>query len=216
MVILKTPSYLTNDRIEGEANKILYSLEQAYTKIIKPPIPIDTIVEQLLDLNFDWDDILDDDKHIILGCLEPNNKRILMNTRRLNYFTAFWGSEAYTKAHEVGHWCMHVAKADDTYQLALPGLQEGENYLCRDGKSDPREIQAEKFAAFLLMPRHLILQEIEGLDLTKWPTLYRLRDLFGVSITAMKNRLTGMGLIYVVDKQIFHSEVEANGCVPLL
>lgn len=216
MVVLNNPEFITNDRIEGKANKLLYSFEEVYAKIQNPPIPIDQIVEQFLDLIYDWDEIPDENDGKILGCLIPQKKKILMNSRHLDYFNVYGGTEAYTKAHEVGHWIMHVAKENDIYQPTLPGIQDGGNYLCRDGKYDPREIQAEKFASYLLMPRHLIMQEVHGCDLTKWPTLYSLRDLFGVSITALKNRLVGMGLIYVVDKKIYHSKEEAIGCIPLM
>lgn len=216
MVVLNELGFVTNDRIEGKANRLLYSYEGAFTKIQNPPIPIDRIVEQFLDLIYDWDDIPDEEDGRVLGCLIPKSKKILMNSRHLDYFASYGGTEAYTKAHEVGHWIMHVAKETDSYQPMLPGIKEGESYLCRDGKSNPREIQAEKFAAYLLMPRHLIMQEVNGHDLTKWPRLYALKDLFGVSITAMKHRLVEMGLIYVVDKNIFHSKEEAQGCIPLI
>jgi Zn-dependent peptidase ImmA (M78 family) len=106
---------------------------------------------------------------------------------------------------------LHIAKKEDAIQLGFPGLISTEQYLCRSNGGDSREIQAERYAAYLLMPRKLILQEIDGLDLTRWPNLYKLRDAFKVSITAMTKRLTALGLIAISGKTIYRSSEEAHG-----
>jgi len=62
------------------------------------------------------------------------------------------------------------------------------------------------------MPHHLIKLEIDGLDLLHWSALYTLKDRFGVTITAMKNRLLGLGLIFVSPEgKIFQSREEYEG-----
>ncbi len=72
--------------------------------------------------------------------------------------------------------------------------------------------QADRYAATILMPSALVLRAVEGRDLLAWPTLYDLRDGFGVSITALKIRLETMKLIYVTpDKTIHRSKAEALG-----
>ena len=90
--------------------------------------------------------------------------------------------------------------------------------LCRKRASDAdrRELQAERFAAFLLLPKHLLVPAIEGVDLLQWATLYRLRDAFHVSISALTFRLQGLGLIYVKDKTLYPSKAAAIGQLPLL
>ena len=65
---------------------------------------------------------------------------------------------------------------------------------------------------FLLMPTSLLLETIQGVDLLNWPNLYRLRDLFQVTITALTVRLTRLNLLYVADdKQLFPSRQEYDG-----
>jgi hypothetical protein len=60
------------------------------------------------------------------------------------------------------------------------------------------------------------MNAIKNVDITEWRTLYYLKDSFGVTITAFKKRLEGLGLIYVADdKKIFHSKVEALGAKSL-
>jgi Zn-dependent peptidase ImmA (M78 family) len=61
------------------------------------------------------------------------------------------------------------------------------------GSDARREQQADRFAAYLLMPSRLLLSRCEGLDLSRFPTRYKLRDQFGVSITAMNLRLKELG-----------------------
>jgi hypothetical protein len=211
MTLIKDVKFIPDEAIERKACNLLADFESRFGRITSPPIPIDSIIEKFLDLRFDWDDLDDTDNDKILGCLNPGAKKILMNTRRINFFDQYWGTEAYTKAHEVGHWDLHVVKPGDAIQLGLPGFSEEAQYLCRNNSGDSREIQAERYAAFLLMPQHLVMQEIDGRDLTRWQTIYWLRDLFSVSITAMTKRLTKLGLIYVSDKVIYHSADEALG-----
>ncbi|MBC8507267.1 MAG: ImmA/IrrE family metallo-endopeptidase [Anaerolineales bacterium] len=211
MTLLKDVKFVPEQAIEIKAYHLLADFEAQYGTIVSPPVPIDRIIEKFLDLRFDWDEIDDTEDDKILGCLLPGKKKILMNSRHVKFFDQYWGTEAYTKAHEVGHWDLHVVKPGDPHQLGLPGFDKGKQYLCRNSTADSREIQAEIYAAYLLMPHQLVMQEIDGLDLTRWPNLYRLKDIFGVSITAMTKRLSKLGLIYVRDKVIYRSEEESQG-----
>ena len=71
--------------------------------------------------------------------------------------------------------------------------------------------------AYLLMPTSLLLETIQGVDLLNWPNLYRLRDLFQVTITALTVRLTRLNLLYVADdKQLFPSRQEYDGQMRLV
>lgn len=58
------------------------------------------------------------------------------------------GRQRFTAAHEIGHFILHRDKIGD-------GLHE--NYLLRsDSLSNRQEVEANKFAADLIMPRELI------------------------------------------------------------
>jgi len=197
--VLKDITYISNKALELKAYALLAGFESQYGKIHQPPIPIDQMIEFYLDLDFDWDDILDTEEAKILGCLDPKAKKILMNSRHVDFFNEYWGTEAYTKAHEVGHWDLHVAKPGDAVQLTLPGVPKEEPYLCRQNSNNIREIQAERYAAYLLMPDSLLKPAIHGLNLATWKSIYSLKDNFGVSVTAMKKRLVSLNLIYIGD-----------------
>lgn len=209
--MITNPTFMPDRVIEQRAHQMLSGFESRFGKIASPPVPIDKLIERHLDLWIEWCDIADTDDEKILGYLKPDEKKIYMNALRRDHFEEYIGTEAYTKAHEVGHWDMHVIKSGET-QLQLPFFAPPQTFLCRGDKKDSREIQAERYAAYLLMPHHLVISEIAGLDLTRWRTLYELKDKFGVTITALKNRLVGLKLIYISqDGKIFHSEEESTG-----
>ncbi len=106
------------------------------------------------------------------------------------------GPERFTLAHELAHW---IYDADSPEQLAFDLGDQIENTFCYHreslGLSDIlriREINANKLAAHLLLPEHLLqLEDIE----------WALEDLPGaaarwqVSRTMLKIRLQEMGLL---------------------
>lgn len=210
--MLREKRYVPDSEIENKANALLNGFQSQYGIINSPPIPIDQIIEHYLDLWLDWDTINDRDDAKILGLLNHNTKKITLNEKHRDHFEEYIGTEAFTKAHEVGHWDLHVVKIGEPVQLPLLGDIYSEPYLCRQEKLDKREFQAERYASYLLMPHDLLLEKIMGVDLTKWHNLYSLKDAFGVTITAFTKRLKGLGKIFINDnKQIFLSKEEAHG-----
>ena len=85
--------------------------------------------------------------------------------------------QRFTAAHELGHFVLHRDQIGDRHE---------DNYLLRGkGLSSPIEIEANKFAADLLMPYLLIAHEIEQ----GCQTVEALAEKFRVSETAMSIRL---------------------------
>ena len=187
--------FLSDKKLEQLANDLLARYEQAIAPIIKPPTPVEEIADFLLELNIEWLDIADSDDDPVLAYLHPGASVIRFNQRRMDYFDAYPGTYEFTMAHELGHYMLHV-----TNDEAVPSDQDRQQaYLCRVNitTQSRREWQAERFASYLLMPTHLLLPLIENTDLTNWSNLYRLRDQFKVSISAMKNRLQALGLVHL-------------------
>jgi Zn-dependent peptidase ImmA (M78 family) len=107
----------------------------------------------------------------IEGAFFRKENKILINSTRPPKRMVF------TLAHELGHAVMHTDVDKDI--------------LLRDGKSssaDYLEKEANKFAACLLMPEHMIKQQMEkwGISSTH-PDI--LANLFGVSLQSMNCRL---------------------------
>lgn len=103
--------------------------------------------------------------------------------------------QRFTIAHEIGHYILHKEDQelfiDKEYAATFrrdESSASGTNY---------HEIQANRFAAALLMPRELVISEFENLafDLGGEETLLELAKRFGVSAQAMSIRLSGLGLL---------------------
>lgn len=87
------------------------------------------------------------------------------------------GRQTFTMAHELGHWLLHR----ETF------LSDPERYpvfprFNKPDYSDPYEKEANKFAACLLVPQHL-LKPVGGAPVSV------LAKMFGVSRLMMENRL---------------------------
>ncbi len=85
--------------------------------------------------------------------------------------------QRFTAAHELGHFVLHKASIGDRVE---------DNYLLRsEGMSNRQEVEANRFAASLLMPMDLIEQKMK----TGITSVEDLASAFGVSRTAMSIRL---------------------------
>jgi Zn-dependent peptidase ImmA (M78 family) len=210
-------SFIPDVKIEARASVLLERYHQEVEPLLAPPVPAEKIADFLLELGILWITIPDTDDDPILAYIHPKSKIIHLNEARQDHFGKYMGTFQFTLAHELGHYDLHLA---DNELEQIP-FEFGENkaYICRDKSKtagNQREWQAERFASYLLMPSHLLLPAIEGVDLLRWPNLYRLRDTFSVSITALKIRLENLGLIYVdPDGGLHRSKEEAHGQLAL-
>lgn len=216
--------YLSQDRIEARANGLLDLYEREFGLLLAPPVPVERIAELLLELTPDWGPVEDTEDEPVLAYINPRARTIRINEKRRARFDSFPGLFEFTLAHEVGHHELHVVRdGSEQTEIAFaapeaPGRTAGD-YLCREvgGKKDMRERQADMFAGYLLMPARLLAPAIQGLELRNWRTLYRLRDQFGVSISALTVRLKQAGALYVAPGGALHSsEAEAHGQMRLL
>ena len=195
-----TPKFLSDTLLEDMAARLLHRYETAYGSVSSPPVPVERILEDVLDLNILWDDIPEPPRQSILAELDSSSKTVTLNESRRALITETPGLYYTILAHEAGHWEVHV----DQGLLAQPPLPNFERdfsclYRSSGPGQDPREVQAHRFMGFLLMPSHIMLGAAREVDLLSWPVLYELRDRFQVTITALKVRLEILGLLYVTE-----------------
>ncbi|RME50889.1 MAG: ImmA/IrrE family metallo-endopeptidase, partial [Caldilineae bacterium] len=192
MQIQAHPPFLSEAELETRANALLHRYRRTIAPLCQPPVPVEAIADFLLELDTDWLPIPDTDDEPILAYLRPATRTICFNERRQDYFARYPGTYEFTLAHEIGHYTLHLTGATE------PSAGEA-MVLCRNRgfSGDRREWQAERFASFLLMPLDLLQPALAGVNLLRWPDLYRLRDRFRVSITALTVRLERLGLLYV-------------------
>lgn len=90
--------------------------------------------------------------------------------------------QTFTIAHELGHYHLHIPTDDNGLVVSFRGI------------TTPKEIEADKFAAELLMPKDKVIEEHSKLF---YPTVSSLSKSFGVSNLAMKIRLNELGLNFI-------------------
>ncbi len=97
--------------------------------------------------------------------------------------------ERFTLAHELGHFMLHIAPSFEDYDREDKDIE-----FNRDSNWDIQEMEANRFAAELLMPTEFIKQEVKNLDPAenKENKLERLATTFNVSKQAIKYRLQSM------------------------
>lgn len=145
--------YLYNSEMDKSANQLLFEYEQKFGEIFKPPIPIEKIAEMHLNLGINLVEEVDD----ILGYLNPDKRTIFINEKLYpDNPDINAGRYNFTVAHELGHWVMHVPVIN-AYKQNGSLLDEESVILCRKTLGrEMIEIQADYFAASLLIPAHLL------------------------------------------------------------
>ncbi len=101
----------------------------------------------------------------------------------------------FSIAHELGHFLLHSKTASsNVFVDPAPVFFRDEH---SSTGSDFQEIQANAFAAELLMPASLLKEELRGgrIDAFDDDAIKKIADRFGVSIQALSIRLTNLGLI---------------------
>jgi hypothetical protein len=154
---MKVP-YLTRWQIEQSASDLIFGYEIDTGTRIRPPIPVEDIIERYLQLRIGFVDFaktlgIED----VLGATYIDEKMICADKQLLE--TGLEGRLNFTFAHETGHWVLHRKLVDP----AAAGPVNRTAILCRirDAKK-PIEWQADYFAACLLMPAMFVIPAFES------------------------------------------------------
>jgi len=148
------------DALTKKANDILSAHSRRTGWVPSLPVPIETIVESDFDLRILWDDIEEPHGALILAMLEPEQRRIVVNERHAEGILAAVGPFNFTLAHELGHWLFDAVHPDQGQLFDV----SGEPVFCRgahalEESAKIREGNADRFAASVLLPRHLMPME---------------------------------------------------------
>jgi Zn-dependent peptidase ImmA (M78 family)/transcriptional regulator with XRE-family HTH domain len=187
------------ERHEQRAAQVLtsYSMKTGWAGSL--PIPVEHILESM-GLHILWEELEEPLGERILGALDPATSTIYMNQRHLNLFGDVIGPQAFTLGHELGHW---LYDAENPAQLTF-GEGGGGRVLCRglrqirlEDRARIREVNANQFAACLLLPRDMVAASISA----PIPTLAALKAIanaWGVSRQALEIRLSQAGLAHLL------------------
>ena len=148
-----TYPYLKSSNIEKESKKLLSGFNNKKGQAVSAPIPVFDIIEYLgYDVDFRKDDIYEDQN--LLGGTLIDKKVVEINENLSDHE----GRMHFTAAHEVGHIVLHVPLYTKMHSkdLSQNKIISRKDHGFEGNKKDPEEWQADKFAAFLLMPTDLM------------------------------------------------------------
>lgn len=160
------PAPVKQAAIESEAEKILKEFFEAENKgVADGPIPIKDVIKFAYGLsteekNFAKEQITGPHSGALYGCFCPegshgNDRVVLVNSGKINGRRLSCAERRITIAHEAGHYFLHYGNKESP-QLLFRFSKEPT--YCRESEIRPgefnlKEIQANEFAACLLMPR---------------------------------------------------------------
>jgi len=186
------------DQIEDLAFVTLLDFRRRTGLRLEPPIDVDLVGELGCGLQWDWDVLPEPPSTLVWAALFPHEARVVMNEAHAPKFTASRGLERFTKAHEIGHWMLHVDKAkidsaseysqgDMVVEYIVRGALTSAQ--ARSGQTNWLERHADWFAAALLMPASIFVPAAEQLDLRDENSLRQLAARFDVSLAALRARI---------------------------
>ena len=165
---------LSHRQIELHARRLLNVV-----RIDKPPVPVKRVAKHL-GIKIDESDLGRD----CSGVLVRQGDRAVIGVNRLDHPNR----RRFTIAHEIGHYLLHERETyvDTGYRVNFRDLDSGSG-------TKSEEIEANRFAAALLMPEPMVKRAFDdfAFDLadTRDDDLRALAKLFGVSTQAMAYRL---------------------------
>jgi hypothetical protein len=156
--------FLSENDIERAAASLLVDFgDMRNGGSIKPPVPVEKILEKHLKLTLDFDN-LHERLHIprngeepdVLGALWAESGEVFIDeSLDPDEHPEQEGRYRFTLAHEIGHWCLHKDYLTSPAQQGgdLFGYSKPPTVICRASQVRARiERQADSFASSLLMP----------------------------------------------------------------
>ena len=100
--------------------------------------------------------------------------------------------QRFTIAHELGHLCLHKGNVHIDRTFGVKRRDENSSLAI-----DPEEIEANRFAAELLMPYDMLMTDLEDreIDLEEESDIIELAERYQVSVQAMTLRI--MNILHV-------------------
>jgi hypothetical protein len=197
--------YWKREEIEDFALVTLLDFRRRTGLRLAPPIDVDLVGELGCGLQWDWDVLPEPPQTLVWAALFPHEARVILNETHAAKFAASRGLERFTKAHEIGHWLLHVDKEKGEYSgdFATPYIVRGALTATRTraGETNWLERHADWFAAALLMPANVFVPAAEKCDWSTPHALVGLARRFGVSRAAARARLCQLGFALPIHQQ---------------
>jgi hypothetical protein len=153
--------FLPEKRIEDQAQLLLGEWAESHAPITEPPVPVEDILELHLGLGFCVANLQAELGHPdVLGGIWFGDRMIKVDqSLDPSVRPKLLGRYRFTLAHEVGHWRLHRQHLmDDPSAKSLFEANCEPAFVQRSGANPPEEIQANAFAACVLMPHEMVYE----------------------------------------------------------
>jgi Zn-dependent peptidase ImmA (M78 family) len=170
------------DRINRE--KISETVEELLRRfdVKRPPVPVEKLTKKL---NLFLAPLPADDD--ISGAIIRKNGRVVIAVNPAHHINR----RRFTIAHELGHYFFHEKLQEHVDQNFRVAWRNAESSKAINWD----EIQANRFAAELLMPTRFMFEDLDSLEVIDKHTVALLAAKYIVSPDAMKIRLSQLGII---------------------
>ena len=186
--------FLSDNEIEDKASNFREQALQALGLETAVEVPIEQIAEIYLEYTLEFAESVDNYPTDVIGGIDFNSRVIIINESVESHI----GRYSFTIAHEIAHHVLHR----EIYLNA----QTDDSIMCRGGTSRPiEEVQADRFAEALLMPRAVVEDSFKNVMSGKLfkvanrhviaANVVRDSGLGNVSVSAMSMRLNHLGLM---------------------
>jgi Zn-dependent peptidase ImmA (M78 family) len=164
------------DRIDEKVRELL-----ARFRVRRPPVPVEQIAKKL---GLKLAAIPGDDD--ISGAIIRRGSDVVIAVNTLHHPNR----QRFTVAHELGHYYFHSVLEEHVDQNFRVAWRNSESSKAVDWL----EIEANRFAAELLIPRDFLVKDLDALRRIEKRTVALLASRYRVSPEAMKFRLTNLGV----------------------
>lgn len=96
--------FMPNEAVEELTARRLREYERNIGKPVALPVPVEEVIEQVLDLCILWEDVEEQRGEMILAGLKRRTRTIVVNEKHLKLFDDKPGLLRSTLGHEAGHW----------------------------------------------------------------------------------------------------------------
>lgn len=161
--------------MDRNRKKVSELLKRAH--VHRPPVPVEQIAD-ILGLHVRYSPSADE----ISGALIRKGKKLIIGVNSYQHPNR----QRFTIAHEIGHYILHKGWS----------FHVDEDFcINRDGSNNLAEIQANRFAAELLMPADLLQADISRYHVIDDEVVGMLANKYKVSQQSMQIRLSNLGYI---------------------
>lgn len=165
------------DRIERKVEELLEKF-----RVRRPPVPVDKIVRRL---ELQLFSLPADDE--ISGAIIRREHQVIIAVNPAHHLNR----QRFTIAHELGHYFLHEGleeHVDENFRVAWRNANSSKAI-------NWNEIEANRFAAELLMPTRFLEKDLNSLENIDKRTVALLARKYIVSPEAMKIRLSQLGIL---------------------